>query len=62
MGTHSVHLSVQERLDEQPVVNASNALPLYLTAPSQATLNGLTNTLASWRPLTTTAATSSRRT
>jgi hypothetical protein len=47
VGTHSVHLSVQERLDEQPVVNASNALPLYLTAPSQATLNGLTNTLQS---------------
>jgi hypothetical protein len=47
VGTHSVHLSVQERLDEQPVVNASNALPLYLTAPSQATLNGLTNTLGS---------------
>jgi hypothetical protein len=47
VGTHSVHLSVQERLDEQPVVNSSNALPLYLTAPSQATLNGLTNTLES---------------
>ena len=46
VGTHSVHLSVQERLDEQPVVNASNALPLYMTAPSQATLNGLTSTLA----------------
>jgi hypothetical protein len=29
VGTHSVHLSVQERLDEQPVVNSSNALPLY---------------------------------
>jgi len=46
LGTHSVHLSVQERLNEQPVVNASNALPTYLTAPSQATLNGLTNTLS----------------
>src|ERR1700733_4445329 len=45
VGTHSVHLSVQERLDEQPVVNASNALPLYMTAPSQGTLNGLTSTL-----------------
>jgi len=45
VGTHSVHLSVQDRLDEQPVVNSSNALPLYLTAPSQATLNGLTSTL-----------------
>ena len=47
VGTHSVHLSVQERLNEQPVVNASNALPTYLSAPSQATLNGLTSTLAS---------------
>ena len=45
VGDHSVHLSVQDRLDEQPVVNASNALPTYLTAPSQATLDGLTNNL-----------------
>jgi Carboxypeptidase regulatory-like domain len=43
VGTHSVHLSVQIRLNEQPIVNSSNALPLYLSAPSQATLNGLTN-------------------
>jgi len=47
VGTHSVHLSVQDRLNEQPTVNASNALPLYLTAPSQATLDGLTSTLSS---------------
>ena len=47
VGTHSVHLSVQERLDDQSVVNSSNALPLYLTAPSQATLNALPNTLQS---------------
>jgi hypothetical protein len=47
VGTHSVHLSVQERLNEQSTVNASNALPLYMTAPSQATLDGLTNTLSS---------------
>jgi hypothetical protein len=45
VGTHSVHLAVQNRIDEQPTVNASNALPLYMSAPSQATLNGLTNTL-----------------
>jgi hypothetical protein len=43
VGTHSVHLSVQVRLNEQPTVNGSNALPVYLSAPSQATLNGLTN-------------------
>ncbi len=46
VGTHSVHLSVQDQLNRQPVVNASNALPLYMTAPSQATLDGLTNTLS----------------
>jgi hypothetical protein len=47
VGDHSVHLSVQDRLNEQPVVNASNALPTFLTPPSQAALNGLTNTLQS---------------
>jgi hypothetical protein len=46
VGTHSVHLSVQDQLNRQPVVNASNALPLFLTAPSQAVLNSLTNTLS----------------
>ncbi len=46
VGTHGYHLTVQDQLDRQPVVNASNALPVYLTAPSQATLNGLTSTLA----------------
>ena len=46
LGTHSVHLSVQDQLNRQPVVNSSNALPLYYTAPSQATLDGLTNTLS----------------
>jgi len=45
-GTHGYHLSVQDQLNRQAVVNASNALPVYLTAPSQATLNGLTSTLA----------------
>ncbi len=43
VGTHSVHLSVQIRLNEQPTVNAANALPVYLSAPGQATLNALTN-------------------
>ena len=43
VGTHSVHLPVQIRMDEEPVVTAANALPVYLSAPSQATLNGLTN-------------------
>jgi len=47
VGTHSVHLSVQDQLNRQSVVNASNALPLFLAAPSQAVLNSLTNTLGS---------------
>jgi hypothetical protein len=47
VGTHGYHLSVQDQLNRQAVVNASDALPVYLTAPSQATLNGLTNTLTS---------------
>jgi hypothetical protein len=45
LGTHSVHLSVQERLNEQPVVDSANALPLYMSMPTQATLNGLPNAL-----------------
>ncbi len=46
VGTHGYHLTVQDQLNRQPVVNASNALPVYLSAPSQATLDGLTNTLS----------------
>ncbi len=46
LGTRGLHLTVQDQLNRQPVVNAANALPVYLTAPSQVTLNGLTNTLS----------------
>jgi hypothetical protein len=46
LGTRGIHLPVQAQLDRIPAVNASNALPIYSTAPSQATLNGLTSTLA----------------
>ena len=46
LGTRGIHLPVQIQLNRQPVVNASNALPVYFTMPSQATLNGLTNTLS----------------
>lgn len=45
VGTHGYHLSVQDQLNRRPVVNASNALPVYLQAPSQATLNSLTTSL-----------------
>jgi Carboxypeptidase regulatory-like domain len=46
VGTRGLHLTVQDQLNRQPVVNASDALPVYYTAPSQATLNSLTNTLS----------------
>ena len=45
LGTRGIDLPVQDQLNRQSVVNASNALPVFFTAPSQATLNGLTNTL-----------------
>ncbi|HTX40158.1 MAG TPA: carboxypeptidase regulatory-like domain-containing protein [Bryobacteraceae bacterium] len=46
MGTNGSNLTVQDRLNVQNVVNPSNALPVYFTAPSQATLNSLTSTLS----------------
>jgi hypothetical protein len=46
METRGINLPVQIQLNRIPVVNASNALPVYNTAPSQATLNSLTNTLS----------------
>jgi hypothetical protein len=42
-----LNLPIQNRLNAQNVVNASNALPVYMSAPSQATLDGLTNVLSS---------------
>ncbi|MGC9970269.1 MAG: TonB-dependent receptor [Bryobacteraceae bacterium] len=46
LGTRGLDLPVQDRLNVQAVVTPQNALPLYLQAPSQSTLNGLTSTLA----------------
>jgi hypothetical protein len=45
LGTRGINLPVQTRIDSGSTVNAQNALPLYMTAPSQSTLDGLTNTL-----------------
>jgi len=42
LGTRGVHLLVQNRLNIQDRVSSSAYLPTYLTAPSQATLDGLT--------------------
>lgn len=46
LGTRGIDLPVQAQINDQPVVNASNALPVYWSMPSQATLNSLPNTLA----------------
>ncbi|MGB6941675.1 MAG: carboxypeptidase regulatory-like domain-containing protein [Bryobacteraceae bacterium] len=46
IGTHGIYLPVQVQLNRQPVVTPSNALPLYYSMPSQATLNSLTSTLS----------------
>ena len=45
LGTRGLFLPVQIQLNRQPVVNASNALPVYFSQPSQTTINSLTNTL-----------------
>jgi hypothetical protein len=45
LGTRGIHLPVQAQLNRIPVVDGSNALPMYTTAPSQATLNSLTTSL-----------------
>lgn len=46
VGTRGIHLPTQIQLNKQPVVTSSFFLPTYTTAPSQATLDGLTTTLA----------------
>jgi len=45
LGTRGLNLPIQDRMNVQNTVNAGNALPMYLSAPSQGTLDGLTNTL-----------------
>ncbi len=47
LGTHGVHLNVQQRINVQARVDATHFLPTFLTAPTQATLDALPNTLAS---------------
>jgi hypothetical protein len=46
VGTKGIHLPVQQQLNVQPKVSSSLFLPTFLTAPDQATINGLTTTLA----------------
>jgi len=44
VGTRGIHLPTQIQANVQPRVNAENALPTYLAAPSAASLVGLTST------------------
>ena len=45
LGTRGTDLDIQAQINRQPVVTAANALPVFWTKPSAATLNSLTNTL-----------------
>ena len=45
LGTRGMSLPVQQRINVQPVVNGQNALPLYLSMPSQGQLDSLTSNL-----------------
>ena len=45
LGTRGLQLPIQERINVGSVVNPGNALPVYLSAPSQATLDGLKSNL-----------------
>jgi outer membrane receptor protein involved in Fe transport len=47
LGTRGLNLPIQDRLDIQDEVTPQYNLPVYLSAPSQGTLDGLTNTLSS---------------
>jgi hypothetical protein len=47
VGTRGIHLPVQDRINRQAKTSATDNLPYYFTAPSQGTLDALTNTYAS---------------
>src|SRR5262249_8333851 len=49
VGTHGYHLNAQERINMQSRVTPSSFIPTFLSAPSQATLDGMTTTLATVR-------------
>lgn len=46
VGTRGIHLDTQARINKQPKVTPSLFLPTFVTAPSQATIDALTTTLA----------------
>lgn len=47
LGTRGVHLDMQLRINKIARVDSTHFLPTYLTMPTQATLDGLTNSLTS---------------
>jgi len=47
VGTRGIHLPVQDRINRQAKTSATVNLPYYFSAPSQGTLDALTNTYAS---------------
>jgi hypothetical protein len=47
LGTRGLDLPIQDRLNVMSAVDSQYNLPMYLSMPSQGTLDGLTNTLAS---------------
>jgi hypothetical protein len=51
LGSRGVHLNVQDRLNRISPVDANHSLPTFLSAPTQAQLNGLTTTLAQLQAL-----------
>jgi len=53
LGTRGLHLPAQIQLNKQPIVSASNFIPTYFTAPSQATLDASTIDLAGVKSATT---------
>ena len=53
VGTRGVHLNVQNRIDIVSVVTPAQNLPVYTTAPSQATLDALTTFLGHPGPVCT---------
>ena len=56
LGTRGLDLPVQDQLNIVPIVNASNAVPLFWSMPSAATLNSLTNTVDNLEAIAGTAA------
>ena len=54
VGTRGIHLPLQDQINKQARVTAANALPTFLSAPTQGQLDALTNTLPAIQALSTT--------